>query len=310
MNADLDGALRIANLAADYDWLWTAENAESFCRLAQFQIDQRHPELAALQTSLCVNPHTGFMMSSRKLLASAGRPSQSVVQLSVQITDSGDESSPSLHKSLVDLFADLSGSFIAEFGSPTRWSPGEYAEIGWDFDEFTMLLTTSDSSIGLGLVNPAYLRWWGEVDDESEDESDDDEYEDDEDDEEFAGPGGQLTWIERRDALLAAVTRLPNNVELVLTTPGGSTIAFTVAEAQLTSRTESGPDRRGQSRHDHDWFVAHGWNLNSGSPEGWARSVPWPARYNEYEKVVDAAILVLRGPLEVENPNEITVEAL
>lgn len=313
MQADVDGALRIAHLAEDYDWLWTTENAERFSQLAQFQIDQRHRDLAVLQTALRVEPSAGLLLSKPKVLASAGRPSQSVAQFSVDVTDTGDESSPTLHRSLVDSFGHLSDSFKAEFGPPTRLSPGEYPEIGWDFDEVTILLTTMDNSIALGLVNPVYLRWWGEENeggDDAEDESDDDEdgdFDDNATDQQSA-LNSQLTWSGRRDALIAAVTRLPKDVELVLTTPGGSTVAFTMAESKFTSRVECAPDQYGQC--DHDWFAANGWNSASDRTVGrWERSVAWPARYYEYEAVVDAAILVLRKPLQVANPNEITVEA-
>jgi hypothetical protein len=173
-----------------------------------------------------------------------------------------------------------------------------------------MLLTTMDSSIALGIVNPAYLRWWGEGDDE-EDEADDngDEDFDDNDTGQQSAPNGQMTWNERRDALLAAITRLPSDVELVLTTTDG-TIAFAIVGSQLTSRMEPAPDQHSQIGRNNDWFAAHGWNSHFDSAQGrWERSIEWPARYNEYETVVDSAILVLREQLQVANPNEITVEA-
>lgn len=303
MHADVEGALRIAHLAKDYAWLWTTENAEGFCRLAQFQTDQRSGGMAALATSLKVDLPKGFLLSSPRLLASAGKPAQSITELSVDVTDTGDESSPTLHESLVDLFANLSDSFQAEFGAPTRATPGEYPEIGWDFDEVTILLTTMDSSIALGLDNPDYLRWWARGADSADDYRD-------------AAAGRNptrsdpLTWNELCDALLAAVTRLPEDVELILTTTDGSTVAF-VLEGRLVSRVAPAPARVGRNSPDHQWFAANGWHPDSEGRVGdWERSIAWPARYSEYETAVDAAILVLREPLRVENPNEITVQAL
>lgn len=305
MQADVDGALHIANLAADYDWQWTAEDAERFCQLAQFQIDQRHPEVAALRTTLSVDSPVGTLMSSRALLASAGRPSQSVTKISIRVTDTGDESSPSLSKLLVDLFADLSTALTTKFGSPTRSEPGEYPEVGWDFDKVTILLATMNDSIALGFTNPTYLYWWErDQGDEYDEEEDEDSWD------EESTPIGKLTWTERREALLAAILQLPKNLELVLTTPNRSTIVFSVTGQQLRCHIRTGSGRRGQIRRFQEWFTSQGWVSREAALENgqWDRSVAWPARYSEYEAMVDAVISALREPLQVTKPNKISID--
>ncbi|WP_405134018.1 DUF6301 family protein [Nocardia sp. NBC_01388] len=312
MQADIDGAIRIASMADEYDWQWTSGSAEQFCRAAQFQMDRRNPEVAILQTSLKVSPPIGLVMSNREFLAQEGEPDQSVVQISVRVTDTGDESDPRLHVSLVDLFSELSKSFIAEWGSPTRTSPGELAEIGWELGEVTMMLSSSDSSIQLDLVNPVYLNWWDAV---AEDDEDSDEDDGADEDDETSGQNSprstSLTWGDRRNALTAAVTRLPNGAELVLTTPGGHSIAFTMDECQLISQVAVDCGRCDQKSYNETWFTTNGWKLSPGTPQPrWERSISWPAAYREYEAIVDAAILVLRDPLQIENPEDLTVEVL
>ncbi|MFD3511018.1 hypothetical protein [Nocardia sp. NPDC058666] len=86
MHADIDGALRIGQLAADFDWQWTNENSDAFCRVAQLQVDHEVPDRVILKSMLTVDPSAGFVLSSKGLVSRKGYSPHSVMQLYVNVT--------------------------------------------------------------------------------------------------------------------------------------------------------------------------------------------------------------------------------
>ncbi|MFF0614127.1 DUF6301 family protein [Nocardia tengchongensis] len=307
MRVDIDGAIHVARLAADFDWQWTKEGVESFCQVAQLQIDHRQPELALLHTQLRVDRPIGFLMASEGIGSRYDRSPQSVMQLMVMVTDTGDEIDPGLYSSLVDRFGELANSFITEFGEPTRTTPGEDAEVGWDLGSMTMLLAQGDTNIHLDLTNPTYLEWWDEQD--QMDRAEDEEEEADHSAEEAQiRANGPQSWEERRAALLAAVTRMPIGIDLVLTNEHSPVMVFSMGQRQLVCRVMAGADDVGDHGPDHALHPSRGWTWNSLPIQPyWERSMVWPARYSAYESLVDAAIRVLREAVRVAHPSDIIV---
>lgn len=305
MRVDIDGAIHIARLAADFDWQWTKEGAESFCRVAQLQIDQQQPEVALLHTRLRVDRPIGFLMASEGISSRYDSSPQSVMQLMVIVTDTGNEIDPGLHSSLVDRFGELANSFVAEFGEPTRATPGEDAEVGWDLGSMTLLVAQGDTNIHLDLTNPTYLEWWDEQDQMNRSEQEEAEHSAEEAQMRANGP---QSWEERRAALLAAVTRMPEGVDLVLTNEHSPVMVFSMGQRRLVCRVMAGADDVGDLEADHALHPNCGWTWNSLPIQPyWERSMAWPARYSAYESLADAAIRVLREAVGVAHPSDIIV---
>ncbi|MGW5920149.1 DUF6301 family protein [Nocardia fluminea] len=313
MQADIEGAVRIARLARGFDWRWTYESAEEFSRVVGFHLGLPVDEVTPLQTGLRVDPPTGYLMRSRKFFSRHGISGQSVSELLVYVTDRGNALDPLLHSSLVDVLAELSTVFITEFGAPTRTRPGDDAEIGWDLPEVTILLAKLAAGIQLSFVNPIYQNWWDaqeSIDAEAED-SDWDEPDPSRAESVDVSLDGPQTWRERRDSLVEAVTRLPNGVELVLNAVGGNGLAFKQTDLSLIAKISFGSGRRRENKYGDEWYENRGWaHEGDGHQAEWVRSIEWPARYSDYESLVDAAIVVLRHPLHVGHPTEVRVDVI
>jgi hypothetical protein len=106
--------------------------------------------------------------------------------------------------------------------------------------------------------------------------------------------------------LIAAISRLPEAYELVLTTREGDSIKFEADGNNLTAHVAE----RFEGNSDADiWYETNGWSLSSDSPRPrWERSIDWPPQYRKYEAIADAVIYVFRERLGVTHPADIGVE--
>ncbi|WP_331757940.1 DUF6301 family protein (plasmid) [Nocardia sp. NBC_01377] len=170
MQVDYDGAVRIARLAAAFDWSWTVADVEPFCAAAgwRFEPFPKTSKTLSLQvtTDLAINRQDGLARAS-VLEVKRWRPSRTMLNdFSVYITDVttvGD-----VDADLTDAFAGLTARLTSELAEPTRWATGDDdldQEVGWELPKSVIVLSASypvqsppkpTGAIRLKLINPVY----------------------------------------------------------------------------------------------------------------------------------------------------------
>ncbi|MGW0251988.1 DUF6301 family protein [Nocardia goodfellowii] len=148
MHVDIEGTKRIARLAAGYDWSWTIDNLELFCAEAGWQVTERYPNGASIQTNISVErPQARMYMRSR-----------SVDYITAFVADMADDNVPmsEVRPLLDEGFASLREALTPILGIPARFEPGAEANVRWDLPEITISVGQSFSSLHLHLKSPKY----------------------------------------------------------------------------------------------------------------------------------------------------------
>ena len=162
MHVDIEGATRIARLAAGFDWTWAVDDLEPFCAQAGWEL----VELRQAGGSIRTNFHV-----SRPRANMYGR-NRSMDTISIFVTDLVDDATPMtvLRPLLDEGFTNLDVAFTALLGTATSAEPGPGATIRWDLSKVVVILSMSPSAIHLRLASPTYQAWVDEPEPEYEDE--------------------------------------------------------------------------------------------------------------------------------------------
>ncbi|MFI6572944.1 DUF6301 family protein [Nocardia fluminea] len=118
LSADYDGAVRIATLAAGFDWTWYIDqDLQRFCDAAGWTITGSTKRHDALRTDLRIQSRS----------AKVGFVKRVFDDIYLPVTDPDDESLPweQRQTALINTFAAVGDRLIDALGPPTRHEPGE-----------------------------------------------------------------------------------------------------------------------------------------------------------------------------------------
>ncbi|WP_216911292.1 DUF6301 family protein [Nocardia noduli] len=159
MRADVDGAARIARIAAEFAWTWTEADVPRFAMVADMGFIHEdaiggvilRPDLAF--DSLC------FVSDDARLLDRCGGAGESIVDFEVVVASSasGEDDSPPLPATL---HREFSTRLTTELGARSTPVPGERAEADyWRREKVVISLLYRETAVYLEITNPRYQRF-------------------------------------------------------------------------------------------------------------------------------------------------------
>ncbi|MDH6279095.1 DUF6301 family protein [Prescottella agglutinans] len=162
MHVDIEGATRIACLAAEFDWTWAVDDLEPFCSHAGWGLVESDQNGASMRTNLHVSRPKANMFSRNS----------SMRYISTFVSDLADIGTPKaeVRPLLVEGFTNLDVAFTALLGTAASAEPGPEATIRWDLPKAVITLNLGFSAIHLHLKSPTYQAWMDEPEPEYEDE--------------------------------------------------------------------------------------------------------------------------------------------
>ncbi|MFE3188037.1 DUF6301 family protein [Nocardia sp. NPDC059240] len=146
LQVDVEGAIRTARLAAEFDWTWYLDkDLPGFCDAAGWDLGESTEYRTDLRTDLRV----------QRPYASADRQKRMFDEVSVLVSDEID---PSIswaqrRRPLVDGFAAVGNGLFPAMGSPTRVAPGESAMMSWERPLVWIQLKIVYNTIVLSLIS-------------------------------------------------------------------------------------------------------------------------------------------------------------
>ncbi|MFF0634599.1 DUF6301 family protein [Nocardia sp. NPDC004151] len=310
MHTDLDGAVHIACLVADFDWTWAMEDVQRFSDAAGWTVVGQLPREhgADLRTGLDLQDTYARAIYGRAFLEREGFPDQLVTEILVPVTDWMKDTTPERHRSLTNAFAELSDRLVAALGRPTKPRPGVLPEVRWTLSTAVLTLRMNDQSVELRIVNPVHQQWWDSWvahDDEDEPVADtaDEDLE--------ALPDRPRSWPEFSSALTLTLNRLRSDEQLVLTMGQEGIAQFEMDWFKIGCFVRAGMSGGAVQpipHADRAVMTANNWHAGAGPNEGWwERTMRWPARYEEFEAAADAVSLALRDIIGIGSPTDLQV---
>lgn len=314
MHADIEGAVRIARLAADFDWTWTVENLELFCRVAGWQ--QPAPDEfgygAEIQTDLSVSRPAAYAAYDSSCYRLTGLPDGEVPYIVVAVSDAMPGDSAEVHEALINSFSEMTARLVREFGQPFRLHGGR-TRIGWDLPGLVTLvleLAFDRQNIGLKVANTwchdNALRSEGSKDDYDDDEDDDDEPE--------IFPMADTwpsssEWSECSDELASGLARLPVSgvIYLYLDDEFAGLFAMGLLEVWCVISAGGGQHQGAQSPEElRLGLIDRGWSVpNPEAMSVWQKTIRWPAAYAEFRALAEAFLAELGTLHPMARPSDI-----
>ncbi|EQM33689.1 MULTISPECIES: DUF6301 family protein [Rhodococcus] len=162
MHVDIEGATRIARLAAEFDWTWAVDDLEPFCAQAGWELVELRQGGGSIRTNLHVCRPKANMFGRQHRMD----------WISIFVTDVADDATPmTVVRPLRNAgFANLTAALTSVLPIPTYSEPGPEATIRWDLPKVVVILSMSPSAIHLRLTSPGYQAWVDEPEPEYEDE--------------------------------------------------------------------------------------------------------------------------------------------
>ena len=161
MHVDIEGATRIARLAAEFDWTWAIDDLEPFCAQAGWEVVELDQTGASIRTGLRVGQPESIMFGRNR----------SMRYISIFVSDVADDATPMtvVRPLLVEGFTNLDVAFTALLGTATSAKPEPKAALRWDLPKAVITLNRGVSAIHLRLKSPEYQAWIDEPEPEYED---------------------------------------------------------------------------------------------------------------------------------------------
>ncbi|MDF2899187.1 MAG: hypothetical protein K0Q46_5973, partial [Rhodococcus erythropolis] len=121
MHVDIEGATRIARLAAEFDWTWAVDDLEPFCAQAGWELVELDQTGASIRTGLRVGRPESIMFGRQHRMD----------WISIFVSDVADDATPMtvVRPLLVEGFTNLDVAFTALLGTATSAEPGPEATI-------------------------------------------------------------------------------------------------------------------------------------------------------------------------------------
>ncbi|MFE2960934.1 DUF6301 family protein [Nocardia tengchongensis] len=167
MQADIEGAVRIARIARDFEWTWGQDDIERFRLAAGWTLLRRGDYgNTSLSTDLRVNLNQANAYSNRRYIRGSTGRNESLERLSINITDVARDADDALTAALSKSFDQLAEKLTREFGLPSHTESKPGAEIGWVEYDHVVNVMTGSTYLLLEVVNPRRWRERQEFDDE------------------------------------------------------------------------------------------------------------------------------------------------
>ena len=109
MHVDIEGATRIARLAAEFDWTWAVDDLEPFCAQAGWELVELRHAGGSIRTNFHVSRPTANMFGRQHRMDS----------ISILVTDVADDATPMtlVRPLLVEGFTNLDVALTALLGT-------------------------------------------------------------------------------------------------------------------------------------------------------------------------------------------------
>ncbi|MFI9504635.1 DUF6301 family protein [Nocardia sp. NPDC052566] len=163
MHADTEGAIRIARLAAQFNWTGTIDDVEPFCATAGWEILHEEGKIPVIQTNLTVN----------RPLATIHQRKQRMDYLSIYVTDVAplDLIPLEVEPEMRAHFTDLSRALTEILGAPTRHDIDIDVDetLRWDLPKIVIQLVRSLRAVYIDLVGREHQAELDEPEPEDED---------------------------------------------------------------------------------------------------------------------------------------------
>ena len=162
MHVDIEGATRIARLAAEFDWTWAVDDLEPFCARAGWEVVELDQTGASIRTGLRVGRPESIMFGRQHRMN----------WISIFVTDVADDATPmTVVRPLLDEgFTNLDVAFTALLGTATSAELEPKAALRWDLPKAVISLHLGVNAIDLRLTSPGYQAWVDEPEPEYENE--------------------------------------------------------------------------------------------------------------------------------------------
>ncbi|MFX0581170.1 DUF6301 family protein [Nocardia nepalensis] len=159
MHADIEGAIRIAGLAAQFDWSGKIDDIEPFCAVAGWEIVHEEGMDPLIRTDLAVNRPVAYIYLRKRRMD----------YLSIYVTDAAapDVIPLEVEPELRGCFTDLGRALTETLGAPTRHDTDE--ELRWDLSEIVIRLVRGIGSVDIDLVGRQYQAEMDEPEPEDDD---------------------------------------------------------------------------------------------------------------------------------------------
>ncbi|MEU4412688.1 DUF6301 family protein [Nocardia salmonicida] len=160
MHVEIEGAARVARIAAGFDWSWTIDDLESFCAEVGWELAERRPLGATIQTDFDISVPTARVYA----------PNRWMDYISARISDFLDDDIDvsSVHPLLVDGFERAIAELDLVLGTPTRLEPGYEPVALWYLPNVVVSLSFTAVGIQLATKRPGYQAFIDESDPERE----------------------------------------------------------------------------------------------------------------------------------------------
>ncbi|MEU4416478.1 DUF6301 family protein [Nocardia salmonicida] len=160
MQADIEGAVRIARIARDFAWTWGQEDIERFRLTAGWTLLRRGDHgNTCLSTDLRVNLNRANAYSNRQYIRGREGRDESLERLAINITDVARDADEVLSTALSECFDQLTERLTREFGRASHTESKPDAEIGWVEYDHVVNVFMGNTYLLLEVVNP---RYWSE----------------------------------------------------------------------------------------------------------------------------------------------------
>ncbi|MGW5106684.1 DUF6301 family protein [Nocardia sp. NPDC004123] len=146
MRVDVEGAVRTARLAAEFDWTWYLDkDLPRFCDAAGWDLGE--------STEYGTDMHTDLRVVHPR--ASVWRRKRMFDTMLVHVSDEIEASIPwaERRRSLVDGFAALGNGLFPAMGPPTRIAPGQSAMMSWEHPRVWIELKIFSDTVMLTLIS-------------------------------------------------------------------------------------------------------------------------------------------------------------
>lgn len=328
MQADIEGAVRIACLGAGFDWTWKIDEVEPWCAASGWQMPELTGSFNTTDTGLSVNKPLGYVRLEPDEFSCLAETHQDVRLLTAVVSDWIDPGAPV--RGLTDCFHGLAVALRAELGDPARVRAGAEPTIQWDRPKVTVFLGCTENYVALSLRNPMYQQfpvsyeYYHQIDDE------DGEVVEIDSGPRPVGERWREDWPGFTEAVAMTMAGTPGSGSFTLSAEGTRYGHFSVGSlytggyvekrgSNIWTETESGfqlrcsisrnsamDERFRLSGEQQSRLVADGWTRPNKRSD-WQQVRVWPIPYCKFLQSADKMVSALRDHLSVGDPTDLTI---
>lgn len=155
---DLDGAARIARIAADFRWTWKLADVPRLCQLAGWRIISQDGKLWVLETDLRVSRKEAYVrldVGDVSAIASKGQDIESMFAW-VAETMPGNSTAEQDVQYCYSLVLD---KISEDLGRPTPRRNEDDPGALWNFSSVAICLSVIPDTVIIKFMNPDYQEW-------------------------------------------------------------------------------------------------------------------------------------------------------